>query len=64
MTVQRWALVPADAALPVRVFDDQEAARRAAAWCPGRIVRALDEDALDARHRAHVQATLVTGTVR
>ena len=29
MTVQRWALVPADPALPVRVFDDEEAARRA-----------------------------------
>lgn len=61
MTVQRWALVPADAALPVRVFDDEEAARRAAKWCPGRVVRALDEDALDARHREHVQVTLVTG---
>lgn len=64
MTVQRWALVPFDERLPVRVFDDEEAARRAAAWCPGRVVRAIDEDAMDARHRAHVQATLVTGAVR
>lgn len=51
MTVQRWALVPADPALPVRVFDDEEAARRAAAWCPGRIVRAIDEVALAKRRR-------------
>lgn len=64
MTVQRWVLVPEDGCLPARVFDDREAARRAAAWCPGRVVRALDEDAMDARHRAHVQATLVTGAVR
>jgi hypothetical protein len=51
VTVQRWALVPADPALPVRVFDDEEAARRAAAWCPGRIVRAIDEVALAKRRR-------------
>ncbi len=61
MTAQRWALVPSDDRQPVRVFDDEEAARRAAAWCPGRIVRALDEDRLDARHRASVQAVLAAG---
>ncbi len=61
MTAQRWALVPANPDLPIRVFDDEEAARRAAAWCPGRVVWALDEDWLDARHRASVQAVLAAG---
>lgn len=51
MSPVRWALVPVDERLPVRVFDDREAAERAAAWCPGRIVRALDEDALASRRR-------------
>lgn len=52
MTVQRWVLIPEDGRLPARVFDDREAAVRASAWCPGRIIQAIDEVALANRRRA------------
>lgn len=52
MSVQRWVLVPRDQRLPARIFNALEAAMRALAWCPGRIVQGFDEDAQAARRRA------------
>lgn len=49
--VQRWILIPDDGRMPARVLDDREAAVSATAWCPGRIIQAIDETAL-ARRRS------------
>lgn len=56
MTAMRWALVPADERMPVRVFTEEAPARAALRWMPGRVVKALDEDALATRHREHVRS--------
>jgi len=50
--VQRWVLIPDDDRLPARVFDDRDAAVSATAWCPGRIIQAIDEVALARRRSA------------